>query len=59
MKELSHKPVMFTLMMAEGGPELSQAALKHQLDTLASQIYEINLKIQQFCQQSQPQHIPN
>ena len=38
---------------------MSQAALKRQIDSLSAQIYQIDLQIQKFKQQAQPQHIPN
>ena len=37
--------------MATGGCSLSLAALKRKLDNLAKQIFEIDLKIQQFKEQ--------
>ena len=44
--------------MAEGGC-VSLAQLKHDLDSLSQQIFQIDLKIQQFRQQNNTQHIPN
>ena len=44
--------------MAEGG-RVSLAQLKHDLDSLSQQIFQIDLKIQQFRQQNNTQHIPN
>ena len=44
--------------MAEGGC-VSLAQLKRDLDSLSQQIFQIDLKIQQFRQQNNTQHIPN
>ena len=44
MRDFSHKPVTFTLMMAKGEPDLSQVVLKCQLDKLSSEIFLIDLK---------------
>ena len=44
--------------MAEGG-RVSLAQLKHELDSLSQQIFQIDLKIQQFRQQNNTQHISN
>ena len=44
--------------MAEGG-RVSLAQLKRELDSLSQQIFQIDLKIQQFRQQNNTQHISN
>ena len=44
--------------MAENG-RMSQTALKRHIDSLSDQIYQIDLQVQKFKQQAQPQHIPN
>ena len=44
--------------MAEGG-RVSLGQLKRDLDSLSQQIFQIDLKIQQFRQQNNTQHIPN
>ena len=44
--------ITFFLAMATGGCSFSLAGLKRKLDDLAKQIFEIDLKIQQFKQQN-------
>ena len=44
--------------MAKGGC-VSLAQLKCELDSLSQQIFQIDLKIQQFRQQNNTQHISN
>ena len=48
MREFFHKLVSFFSNVAEGGPtaEVSQAALKCKLDTLSSENFQIDLRIQ-------------
>ena len=41
--------------MAESGP----TALTKHINSLSDQIYQIDLQIQKFKQQAQPQHIPS
>ena len=57
MREFSHKPVTFAWIMAWGGQ--TQANLKRKLDQLHEQIFQTDLRIPQFKQQGNLQHVPN
>ena len=45
--------------MAQGSHELSQAALKRELEQFSSKNFQIDLQIQMFAQQGNTVHIPN
>ena len=56
MREFSYKLVTFFLNMTQAAPT-SQAQLKRELEALSKDIFEIDLKIEQFRQQRKVQHI--